>query len=58
MTKPLGQLSQTEKSEKPEKRETYWTPTEKESLSLLESNKILSFLVYLIFQIVIIDLVV
>ena len=32
MTKPLGQLSQTEKSEKPEKRETYWTPTEKESL--------------------------
>ena len=32
MTKPLGQLSQTEKSEKPEKRETYWTSAEKESL--------------------------
>ena len=32
MTKPLGQLSPTEKSEKPEKRETYWTSTEKESL--------------------------
>ena len=32
MTKPLGQLSQTEKSEKPEIRETYWTSTEKESL--------------------------
>ena len=32
MTKPLGQLSQTEKSEKPEKRDTYWTSTEKESL--------------------------
>ena len=32
MTKPLGQLSQTEKSDKPEKRETYWTSTEKESL--------------------------
>ena len=32
MTKPLGQLSQTEKSEKPEKRETYWTSSEKESL--------------------------
>ena len=31
MTKPLGQLSQTEKSEKPEKRETYWTKTEKET---------------------------
>ena len=26
MTKPLGQLSQSEKTEKPEKRETYWTP--------------------------------
>ena len=32
MTKPLGQLSQTEKSDKPEKRDTYWTSTEKESL--------------------------
>ena len=32
MTKPLGQLSPTEKSEKSEKRETYWTSTEKESL--------------------------
>jgi hypothetical protein len=32
MTKPLGQLSKTEKSEKPEKKETYWTSTEKESL--------------------------
>ena len=32
MTKPLGQLSPTEKSEKPEKKETYWTSTEKESL--------------------------
>ena len=31
MTKPLGQLS-SEKTEKPEKRETYWTTTEKESL--------------------------
>ena len=31
MTKPLGQLSQTEKSDKPEKRETYWTKTEKET---------------------------
>ena len=29
MTKPLGQLSKTEK---PEKKETYWTPTEKETL--------------------------
>ena len=32
MTKPLGQLSKAEKSEKPEKKEVYWTPTEKESL--------------------------
>ena len=32
MTKPLGQLSQTDKSEKPEMKETYWTPSEKESL--------------------------
>ena len=32
MTKPLGQLSQNDKSEKPEIRETYWTSTEKESL--------------------------
>ena len=29
MTKPLGQLSKTEKSEK---KESYWTPSEKESL--------------------------
>ena len=29
MTKPLGQLSQTDK---PEMKETYWTPSEKESL--------------------------
>ena len=29
MTKPLGQLA---KSDKSEKKETYWTPTEKESL--------------------------
>ena len=29
MTKPLGQLPKTEKSEK---KETYWTPSEKESL--------------------------
>ena len=32
MTKPLGQLSQTDKPENPEIRETYWTPSEKESL--------------------------
>ena len=32
MTKPLGQLAKSDKSEKPEKRETYWTSTEKESL--------------------------
>ena len=32
MTKPLGQLSQTDKSEKSEMKETYWTPSEKESL--------------------------
>ena len=31
MTKPLGQLS-TDKPENPEIRETYWTPSEKESL--------------------------
>ena len=41
MTKPLGQLSQTEKSEKPEKRETYWTPTEKESLKEMYGTEIL-----------------
>ena len=41
MTKPLGQLSQTEKSEKPEKRETYWTPTEKESLKETYGTEIL-----------------
>ena len=32
MTKPLGQLSPTDKPEKPEIKETYWTPSEKESL--------------------------
>ena len=32
MTKPLGQLSQTDKPEKSEMKETYWTPSEKESL--------------------------
>ena len=41
MTKPLGQLSQTEKSEKPEKRETYWTPSEKESLKETYGTEIL-----------------
>ena len=41
MTKPLGQLSQTEKSEKPEKRETYWTSTEKESLKETYGTEIL-----------------
>ena len=38
MTKPLGQLSQTDKSEK---RETYWTPTEKESLKEMYGTEIL-----------------
>ena len=32
MTKPLGQLSPTDKPENSEIRETYWTPSEKESL--------------------------
>ena len=41
MTKPLGQLSQSEKTEKPEKRETYWTPTEKESLKETYGTEIL-----------------
>ncbi len=41
MTKPLGQLSQSEKAEKPEKRETYWTPTEKESLKESYGTEIL-----------------
>ena len=41
MTKPLGQLSQTEKSDKPEKRETYWTSTEKESLKETYGTEIL-----------------
>jgi len=41
MTKPLGQLPQTEKSEKPEKRETYWTSTEKESLKDTYGTEIL-----------------
>ena len=38
MTKPLGQLSQTDK---PEKRETYWTSTEKESLKEMYGTEIL-----------------
>ena len=41
MTKPLGQLSPTEKSEKSEKRETYWTSTEKESLKESYGTEIL-----------------
>ena len=41
MTKPLGQLSKAEKSEKPEKKETYWTPTEKESLKETYGTEIL-----------------
>ena len=41
MTKPLGQLSQSEKTEKPEKREAYWTPTEKESLKESYGTEIL-----------------
>ena len=32
MTKPLGQLSQADKPENTEMMETYWTPSEKESL--------------------------
>ena len=41
MTKPLGQLTSTEKSEKPEKKETYWTTTEKESLKETYGTEIL-----------------
>ena len=41
MTKPLGQLSQAEKSDKPEKKEVYWTPTEKESLKEMYGTEIL-----------------
>ena len=41
MTKPLGQLSQSEKSDKPEKKEFYWTPTEKESLKETYGTEIL-----------------
>ena len=41
MTKPLGQLSNTEKSERPEKKETYWTSTEKESLKETYGTEIL-----------------
>ena len=41
MTKPLGQLSKTENSEKPEKKETYWTSTEKESLKETYGTEIL-----------------
>ena len=32
MTKPLGQLSQTDKPDNSDIKETYWTPSEKESL--------------------------
>ena len=38
MTKPLGQLSKTEKTEK---KETYWTPTEKETLKETYGTEIL-----------------
>ena len=38
MTKPLGQLA---KSDKSEKKETYWTPTEKESLKETYGTEIL-----------------
>ena len=41
MTKPLGQLSQNDKSEKPEIRETYWTSTENESLKEMYGTEIL-----------------
>ena len=41
MTKPLGQLSKSEKSDKPEKNEVYWTPTEKESLKETYGTEIL-----------------
>ena len=41
MTKPLGQLSQNDKSEKPEIRETYWTSSEKESLKESYGTEIL-----------------
>ena len=41
MTKPLGQLSKTEKSDKPEKKELYWTPTEKQSLKETYGTEIL-----------------
>ena len=41
MTKPLGQLTKAEKSEKPYKKETYWTPTEKESLKETYGTEIL-----------------
>ena len=41
MTKPLGQLSPTDKPEKSEKREVYWTPTEKESLKETYGTEIL-----------------
>ena len=41
MTKPLGQLTKSEKSDKPEKKEVYWTPTEKESLKETYGTEIL-----------------
>ena len=41
MTKPLGQLSQTDKPEKSEMKETYWTTSEKESLKETYGTEIL-----------------
>ena len=41
MTKPLGQLPQTDKSEKSEMKETYWTTTEKETSRELYGTEIL-----------------
>ena len=41
MTKPLGQLSSTDKPEKSEMKETYWTTTEKETSRELYGTEIL-----------------
>ena len=41
MTKPLGQLSKAEKSDNPERKEVYWTTTEKESLKETYGTEIL-----------------
>ena len=41
MTKPLGQLQQTDKSEKSEMKETYWTTTEKETSREIYGTEIL-----------------